>query len=63
MAKKKIVDDPVVAEVRAIRAKLWKEAGGTVEGLIALLNRERDRPSVPTSNRRRRSVSRKKRSN
>lgn len=30
-------DDPVVAEVRAIRAKLWQEAGGTVAGFIKLV--------------------------
>ena len=30
-------DDPVVAEVRAVRARLWREAGGTVDGLIRLL--------------------------
>ena len=30
-------DDPVVEEVRAIRARLWKEAGGTVEGLVRLI--------------------------
>ena len=30
-------DDPVVEEVRAIRARLWKEAGGTVEGLVSLI--------------------------
>jgi hypothetical protein len=32
------MDDPVVEEVRAVRAQLWREAGGTPEGLIALLN-------------------------
>jgi hypothetical protein len=29
-------DDPVVREVREARAKLWKEAGGTIEGLMRL---------------------------
>jgi hypothetical protein len=29
-------DDPVVREVRAARAELWKEAGGTIEGLMRL---------------------------
>jgi len=33
-------DDPVVSEVRAIRAKLWKEGGGTIEGFLKLLHRE-----------------------
>ena len=30
-------DDPVVREVREARAKLWKEAGGTFEGLRRLV--------------------------
>ena len=30
-------DNPVVAEVRAIRAKLWEEGGGTVAGFIDLI--------------------------
>ena len=33
-------DPPTVAEVRAVRAKMWKEAGGTIEGLTALVARE-----------------------
>ncbi len=33
-------EDPVVAEVRAIRAELWREAGGTVEGLLKLIGAE-----------------------
>ena len=33
----KIEDDPVVEEVRAIRADMWREAGGTVAGLLSLL--------------------------
>ncbi len=32
-------EDPVVAEVRAIRRKIWKEAGGTFEGLQRYLDR------------------------
>lgn len=35
----KVYDDPVVAEVRRIRAMLWKQAGGTVEGYLALNRR------------------------
>lgn len=31
-------DDPVVDEIRAIRAKLWREAGGTVEGYLRLMD-------------------------
>lgn len=38
MKKKAPADDPVIEEVRAVRAQLWREAGGTPEGLIALLN-------------------------
>jgi len=34
-------DDPVVADVRRWRAKLQKEAGGTLEGLMRLI-RERE---------------------
>ncbi|GMU84309.1 MAG: hypothetical protein AMXMBFR47_41790 [Planctomycetota bacterium] len=34
-------EDPVVAEVRAIRREMWAEAGGTIEGFLRLLARER----------------------
>ena len=34
-------DDPVVEEIRAVRARLWKEAGGTVEGLVRLISSDR----------------------
>ena len=40
-------DDPVVEEVRAIRARLWKEAGGTVEGLVRLI--DADQPEKGTA--------------
>jgi len=49
-------DDPVVAEVRRIRERIWKEAGGTPEVLIELLNERH--PMTKTSKPRR---SRKKR--
>ena len=40
MSKKSLMThDPVVEEVRAIRAKLWQEAGAGVEGLVELLDR------------------------
>ena len=39
-------DDPVVEEIRAVRARLWKEAGGTVEGLMRLI--ASDRPENET---------------
>lgn len=35
-----VADDPVVAEVRAIRAKLWRAAGGTIEGFLESIKRE-----------------------
>ena len=31
-------DDPVVGEVRAARARLWREGGETMEGLARLVN-------------------------
>lgn len=49
-------DDPGVAEVRKIREQIWKEAGGTPEGLIKLLNERH--PMTKTATPRR---SRKKR--
>ena len=36
--KVSVIDDPVVREVRQARQKLWEEAGGTVEGLLRLLD-------------------------
>ena len=36
-AKSKVEEDPVVSEVRRIRAELWREGGGTVAGLLRLL--------------------------
>jgi hypothetical protein len=35
--KSVIEEDPVVAEVRRIRADLWREGGSTVAGLLRLL--------------------------
>lgn len=32
-------DDPVVREVRKARARLWKEAGGNIDGLMELVHR------------------------
>jgi len=37
--KQALPDDPVVREVRATRQRLWKEAGGTFDGLLKLLDR------------------------
>lgn len=41
---RKATDDPVVEEVRAIRSKIWREAGQTFDGLIAWLDKH-----VPTT--------------
>lgn len=55
--RKSVFDDPVVDEVRAIRAKLWREAGMTMEGLRELnLNGEarkkkRSRKAKPATTR------------
>lgn len=39
MKKRRVLtEDPVVEEVRAIRADLWRQAGGTVTGLMRLLD-------------------------
>jgi len=38
--RKSQADDPVVQEVRAIRARMCKEAGGTIEGLMRLVREE-----------------------
>ena len=46
--KPRLAEDPVVAEVRAIRADLWREAGGTVAGLIRLLEQRRRPKPRPT---------------
>lgn len=37
--KKRARTDPVVEEIRAIRRKLWAEAGGTVTGYLELVRR------------------------
>ena len=33
--------DPIVEEVRAARAEMFKQAGGTLDGLAALLRKRR----------------------
>ncbi len=38
--KHDVKDDPVVAEVRRVRARLWQEAGGTVEALVRLMQED-----------------------
>lgn len=39
--------DPIVEEVRAIRARLLKEAGGTLEGLFATLQASEAKRGAP----------------
>jgi hypothetical protein len=39
-----VPEDPVVTEVRKIRADLWREGGGTVRGLLDLV-KQRQGPS------------------
>jgi hypothetical protein len=36
-------DPPTVSRVRAVRAKMWKDAGGTIQGAIELARREASR--------------------
>lgn len=43
MKKKSLWDDPVVHEVRQAREELWREAGGTIEGLLRLLDEREPR--------------------
>jgi cytochrome c-type biogenesis protein CcmH/NrfG len=47
-------DDPVVLQVRAIRQRLWKQAGGTFDGLLKLLDRTVPKRSRTRRTRRRR---------
>lgn len=43
-------DDPVIDEIRKIRADMWKEGGGTIEGYLRLV-RERSGERRPTTTR------------
>ena len=36
-----MMKDPIVEEVRAARAEMFKQAGGTLDGLTALLRNKR----------------------
>ena len=36
-----MVKDPIVEEVRAVRAGMLKQAGGTLDGLAAMLRQKR----------------------
>ena len=41
-----MLKDPIVEEVRAVRAEMFKQAGGTLDGLAAYLReRQRARPA------------------
>ena len=46
-----LAEDPVVEEIRSIRADLWREAGGTVAGLIRLLEQRKPPKRRPTASR------------
>ena len=48
-SKPRFVADPVVEEVRSIRAEPWSESGGTVAGLIRLLEERRRAWRRPTA--------------
>jgi hypothetical protein len=47
--------DRAVEEIRAIRRKLWKDAGGSYEGVVEIGRREGSLPSS-TSRKRRKSA-------
>jgi hypothetical protein len=53
-------DPPTVAEVRAIRAQMWREAGGTVAGMLALIRQEAGKRSNPRTTERPRTVTRRR---
>ncbi len=46
-------EDPVVHEVRQARQKLWNQAGGTMEGLLRLLDERVPKRRAPASKGRR----------
>jgi len=41
--QKSAFDDPVVEEIRALRARIWKMSDGTVKGYLETLHREAER--------------------
>jgi hypothetical protein len=53
----RVGEDPVVAEVRAIRQRIWREAGGNIPGLLKWLDEH-----VPVARQQRRPAGRRKRS-
>jgi hypothetical protein len=40
-------EDPIVAEVRAARQKLWEQAGGDLDKLVAMLQEMEKRETRP----------------
>src|SRR5262245_10297459 len=38
-SKKRVMEDPVVEEVRRIRKAMWAKGGGTIQGYIRLIDR------------------------
>ena len=46
-AKPKPDEDPVVAEVRAVRAKLWRRSGRSLERYFDLVNRLASKAGAP----------------
>jgi len=51
--------DPVVDEIRAIRARMWKQGGGTAEGYLKLMTEMAEKRA--TSGKKRSSVRGKRR--
>lgn len=51
-------DPAPIAEIRRIRAKMWREGGGTIEGLMALVSRQAtdSKPATPVLSKRRRAA-------
>ena len=57
MKTRSVAEDPVVAEVRRIRAELWREAGGIVAGLLRLLQSRKILKRRPMNGKRTRTTS------
>jgi hypothetical protein len=60
--KRQALDDPVVREIREVRQRLWQQAGGTISGLLRLLDQTvppggRTRPKERRGRRSRRAAS------
>jgi hypothetical protein len=35
-------EEPEILEIRRVRAKLWKEGGGTIKGMVKMLRESQD---------------------